>query len=111
MVLSIAISASTYLADEHVSQRDRVIGSSLERGQRRFGDRREPLSFDSAKLREISEKCFQRGAKLVFRFTSGARICEFCFRLGAKSGNGRFQVKHFTRRRLRIVLMVRSLIC
>ncbi len=79
-----------HVADEHVSQRDRVIGSSLERGQRRFADRREPVSFEAAELREIREEPFQRGAKLVLGLAGRAWICELRFRLGAKSGNRRF---------------------
>jgi len=45
-------------AHEHVSQCDGVIGSTLERGKRRFADRREPLSFEAAKFREIGEELF-----------------------------------------------------
>ncbi|HEX4131109.1 MAG TPA: hypothetical protein VHZ24_13800 [Pirellulales bacterium] len=84
-----------HVADKHVSQRDGVIGPSLEHRQRRLADRRNPLSFEAKEFREVAEEPFERGAKLILWFARGARICEFRFRLGAKAGNRLFQIKHY----------------
>jgi hypothetical protein len=64
------------------------------REKRRFTDGREPLSLEAAKFREIGEKPFQWGAKLVLWFSGRARICELCFRLGAEISDDSFQIGH-----------------
>jgi hypothetical protein len=81
--------------DKHVAQCDGVIGSSLERGKRRFADRCDPIPSQAAQFREIAEEPFQRGSELVLGLASRSRIRKLRSSVFAKSGDDSFQVRHF----------------
>ena len=99
------------MAYKDVLQSHRIVGPSLERGQRCFVNWDKPLALEAAKLREILEESFQRGAKLVFRLADRGGVTEFGLGIGAEAGDSCFQIGHFHGHPVCFVLIMRTANC